>query len=311
MPGPHSSTINWDNINSITKSQIMPTVEDQIFRSNPLMLRLWQEGTKEDGGAFIVQPLLYGEGPAMFFAGMETLPTDDADQVTAAVFNWKQAVAAITISRIDELKNTGPNAMAKLLAIKTEYAQESMRNMLGQGIYSDGLANVKSIVGLQAMVSTNVSYGGISKTNNAFWQSKVNTTATQLSVPLMRNILGQCTEGRHTPNMITSPQVIYDLAYALVEPQKRFGSEMMAKAGFTSILWENRPWVVDSHCPDSNVFMLNTASIDFVSHSDENMRFEDFQKPHNQAGRSAFIFWAGNLVGGNCRRQGRLTAITS
>jgi hypothetical protein len=289
---------------------MLPKVTDNIFRSNPLSMKLHRKGTKLDGGAYITQNLIYAEGPGGAFEGLEPLDVSEAEIITTAVYNWKHYYASVTIRRMDELKNRGRAAFGRLLTSKMRTAEKTMRNLIGQGIYSDGSTNTKLITGLRAMVTTgNVTYGGINKQTNTWWASQVDTN-TALTISRMRTLMGQCTEDADTPDIIVGPQAQYDNYYDLLTPQQRFASKDMARGGFTSILFEGRPFVVDSHCPAGFVYFLNTDYIDFVSHEDENMRFEKFRKPYNQAGRTAFIFWAGNLTGSNCRYQGVFTSLT-
>lgn len=306
-------TINWDNVNTFTERRMLPKTTDQIFRSNPLMMKLHKKGTKLDGGAYITQSLLYAEGPGGAFEGLEALDTSEAEQITAAVFNWKEYYTSITIRKIDELKNRGRAAFGRILTTKMRTAEKTMRNLLGQGIYSDGSTNPKVITGLRAMVTTgSVTYGGIDKSTNSWWNAQVDSS-TALSgisdLTEMRALMGLCTEDADTPDLITTTQTIYDKVYMLFPTYQRFGSSDMARGGFRSILFEGRPLVVDSHCPAGHMYFLNSDYIDLVSHEDDNMRFEPFRQPYNQRGRTAFIFWTGNLTGSNCRFQGAFTVL--
>lgn len=305
-----SSTISWNNVNTLTERVALPRIVDQIFRSNPTINKLWKNGTKLGGGAFITQHLAYAEGPGGAFEGMESHDVSERDQFAPAIFNWKHYYVSITVRRADELKNSGKPAFAKLLTAKMKIAEKTMRNLLAQGLYSDG-SNVKEITGFRAMVTASGVYGNISKTTNSWWQSKIDSTTTTLSIPAMRTLMGRCTEDSDTPDMLVTTQSIYDIYYGLLQPQQRFASESMAKGGFTSIMFEGRPLVVDSHCPTGYLYYFNTDYLDLISHQDENMRFEPFRRPFRQAGRSAFIYWFGNLTGSNCRFQGAMTAIAN
>lgn len=313
MPSPNTTEINWDNVNTFTERRMLPKTTDNIFRSNPLMMKLWRKGTKLDGGAFITQSLMYAEGPGGAFEGLEPLDVSESEQITAATFNWKEYYASITIRKIDELKNRGRAAFGRILTTKMRTAEKTMRNLLGQGIYSDGTTNPKVITGLRAMVTTGaVEYGGISKSLNDWWASKIDSAtdiAELADLTEMRALMGRLTEDSDSPDLITTTQSIYDIIYLFWPDLKRFGSSDMARAGFRSVLFEGRPIVVDSHCPVGHMYFLNTDYIDFVSHEDDNMRFEKFRQPYNQRGRTAFIFWTGNLTGSNCRFQGAFTGI--
>lgn len=313
----HSSTINWDNVNALTERRMLPKITDQIFRSNALMQRLWRKGTKLDGGAYITQMLAYGEGPGGAFEGLEILDTSEAEQFTVAVFQWKHYYAAVTIRRMDELKNRGGPAFARLLTAKMQVAQKTMQNLVGQGVYSDGSTNPKLITGVRAMITDAtdaVTYGGINKAtaSNSWWESKIDRTTTlgTFNIGAMRTLAGRLTEDQESPDIIVTTQGLYDAYYNELQPQQRFADSDLARGGFKNVLFEGRPVVVDSHCPTGFMYMLNTSYIDLVSHEDENMRLEPFRQPYNQAGRTAFLFWAGNLTCSNCRYQGAMTTLT-
>jgi hypothetical protein len=274
-------------------------------------MKLWRKGTKLDGGAYISQNLIYAEGPGGAFEGLEPLDVSEAEIITTAIFNWKHYYVSMTIRRMDELKNRGRAAFSNLLMAKTRTAEKTLRNLLGQGIYSDGSTNPKVITGLRAMVTgSGVTYGGITKTTNTWWRSQVDSTTTALTISAMRTLMGNCTEDAESPDLICTTQAQYNSYYDQLTPQQRFADRDMARGGFTNVLFEGRPVVVDSHCPTGYMYFLNTDYVDFVSHEEENMRFEPFRKPYNQAGRTAYIFWAGNLTGSNCRYQGVFTALT-
>lgn len=312
MPaGVTARTINWDNINTTTDRVIMPKIVDNIFRSNPLQAKLYKKGTKLDGGAYITQPLIYGEGPGGFFTGSAVLDTSAAEILTSAVFEWKFAYASATMEWADELKNAGASAVAKIVMAKMQTMEKTIRNIMGQGIYSDG-TDVASIVGLRAMVSgTGTTYGGISKTTNSWWRSQIDSTTTlaTLSMLTMRNLLGLATEDTDTPDMGVTTQAIYDRVYSLFQPQQRFMDSATLKAGFQNILIEGRPLIVDSHCPTGYLFWLNTDYIDFVTHSAANFKRKPWVEPWNQEVRTTRILWAGNLTGSNCRYQAAHTAL--
>lgn len=310
-----STSIDWNNVNTFTGRRMLPRTVDNIFRSNPLMMKLWKNGTKLDGGAYIVQGLVYAEGPGGAFEGMEEHDVSEAEIATAAIFNWKHYYASVTIRRMDELKNRGRAAFGRILSTRMRTAEKTLRNLLGQGIYSDG-SFPKSITGVRAMVTgTGVVYGNIDKTTNSWWRSQIDSTSTlanlaaDTDLSILRTLMGSATEDADSPNLITTTQTIYNTIYGLLPPLQRFGSGAMADAGFKSLLFEGRPIVVDSHCPTGFLYMLNTDFIDFITHEDENFRWEPFQKPIKQAGRTGIIYWAGNLTGSNCRFQAAATAL--
>lgn len=306
-----STTVNWDEINSTTQRRVLPMFKEQIFRSNPTSMRLWRKGTKLDGGERIHQGLIYAEGPGGWFSGLEVLDTTEVDQVTNAIFEWKELFLSVTIKKIDELKNRGKARIANLLTLKMQTAQKSGKNYLGQGLHSDGVSNTKAMTGLRAMVTASgTTYGNISKTTYSWWRSVVDSTTTVLTIPVMRGIVGDITEDMERPDMIVTTQNLYDKYYNQLQPQQRFADKDVARGGFKNVLFEGIPVTVDSHCPAGYMYFLNTSHIDLVSHQDDNFAFEPFKKPINQRGRTAFITWTGNLTGSNCRFQAVLSNLS-
>lgn len=308
----YSRTINYDNLNTTTDRFLMPGVRDVIMNSNPLQKRLWRKGTKVSGGTFIQQMLRYAEGPAYFFSGTPVFDLSNAEILAPATFEWKKAAATASQDLDDEIKNNGKTAIARVIDVKVETMGESMKQLMGQGIFSDGVADTTQITGLRAMVTgSGTTYGGISKTTNTWWRSQIDSTTTlaTLTISAMRSLMGDCTQDQDTPDLIVTTQDIYDKVYSLFQPQQRFADKDLARGGFTNILFEGRPVVVDSHCPTGYMYFLTTKYIDLWSHSKYNMWRSPWKQPHNQHVLSTYMLWAGNLACGNCRFQGAFTAL--
>lgn len=306
-------TIEWNMVNSLVGRAAVPKIVDNIFRSNYLQNKLWAKQETKSGGSYIQQPLLYAEGPSGWWSGTDIMATDDADIVKSAVFAWKFGYASMTINLEDEVKVSGKEAIADLFSVKSKTAQNSTANLMGQGIYSDGVTNVKSPTGLRAAVTgSGTTYGGISKTTNAFWQSPVDTTTTTLTEQAIQSRIGKVTEGVIRPNLMVTTQDIYDILWGLLGDGKRFVNTNAAMAGYTSIGVSNIELVVDSHCPAAYLYVLNTEFLHLYSHSNNKWRFVPFATPVNQPQlRTAFLLWAGNLTCDNCRFQSALTAIAN
>lgn len=306
-------TINWDMVNSLVERKSIPKVVDNIFRSNWLQNKLWKASETLDGGSYIQQPLLFAEGPSGYWSGTDTLNTSDVDIVKSAVFSWKFAFTSATVNLEDEIKVNGPQALAKLVTVKMQTQEKSGANLIGQGIYSDGTSNIKSITGLRAAVTgSGTTYGGISKTTNAFWVSPIDSTTTTLTEQVIQQRIGRVTEGVIKPNLIVTTQDIYDILWGLLGDAKRQVNTDAGRAGYTSLAVSGVEVVVDSHCPAGYMYILNTEFLHFYSHSQYRWKFVPFATPVNQPQlRSSFMLWAGNMTCDNCRFQTALTAIAN
>lgn len=304
--------LTYDQISAITEKTFIKKLADNYFDSNPLTKRLKEKSLDlVDGGTSIMQPLGYANTTASgWYQGAETLSTTDNDVITSAEYQWKQHYANISITRLDELKNSGDRAMLNFVKEKTKIAEKTMVDNLGTGVYSAG-TDPKSIVGLRVIVGTANTVGGISQANYSWWQAQVDTSTTTLTMAAMQNIYNACTIDSEHPTVATATRSIYNLYYALLQPQQRFMDSETAKGGFSSLMFNGIPVIADSKCPSAHLFFLNENFLHLYVHKDENMRFEPFQKPINQNIKVAKVYWAGALGSSNNRMHGKLSAIVA
>lgn len=307
MPVPQSQTIDYDNVNTLTESRYLPGMIDNIFKSNALLMRLYDKGTKLDGGTFIKQVLIYGEGPGGFYDGRSGMNVSEAEQFSPAIFRYKYGYAAARIARSDELQNSGEAQFKSLLQAKYKVMQKTMKNILGMGVHSDA-SDPLSIVGLQlAVAGSGTVYGQISGTTWDFWRSPIkDMAATPTTDALIQEWLGNATEDNDSPDLLCGRQSQYNIFYNVVEPQKRITDPDMGRLGFKSILVHGLPFVVDSHAAENTTFGLNTNYLNLVTHQDENMRFLGWDHWFSPVSREAFICWAGNLTCSNRRFQTKM-----
>ena len=302
-----------DQLTSITRNYIQPKMYDNIFDSNPLLAKFKSSGryVSQNGGTTIDIPLNYAQTSSSgWFSGSDTLTTADNENITRASYNWKSAYAAITVAEEDKLKNAGELGVIKLLASKAMIAEKTLDDRIGTGLLSDG-TTAKSIVGLRDIVATDQTVGGISQSTSSWWASNVDSTTTTLSISAMNTQFQNATIGADSPDMCVTTRAVYNLFYNLLQPQQRFLDKDMAKAGFTSLMFNSAPIVIDSHCPASHLFMLNMKYLGLYYHPERNMSATEYQKPINQEVLTSRILWMGSLTSSNNRMHALLSGITA
>lgn len=304
--------LTYDQISSITQKKFIPKLYDNVFNSNPLLQRHRKKSYElVDGGTSIMVPLNYAAPTASgWYFGADTLNVNDNDQVTAAEYTWKQLYTNISILRSDELKNAGDEQMLSIVKAKVKIAEKNMEDLLGTGIFSNA-TNAKSIVGLQQIIATGNTIGGISQTSNSWWQSQVDSTTTTLSLSALQTQWNLATIGSWSPTVAVTTRSIFNSYYALLQPQQRFQDSSSAEGGFQSLMFNGLPVLPDSHAPTSNFFFLNEDYMHLFAHKEEDMRFEPFAKPVNQNVKIAKIYWMGAYGTSNARLQAALTALTA
>ncbi len=304
--------LSWDQVSGITEKKFVKKLYDNVFDSNPLL----QRGKKKfyeklDGGTSIMVPLNYAQTASSgWYNGADVLSTSDNEAITAAEYAWKQIYANITITRLDELKNSGDAAKVNLVKSKTQIAEKTIADSLGTGLYNAG-ATANAIIGLQSIVGTSNTVGGISQSSYSWWQGQVDSASTTLTMSALQTIFNACSVDNDQPTVIMATRANYNRYYAILQPQQRFMDADTAKGGFSSLMFNGVPFIADSHCPANNVIMINENYLHLFVHKDEDMRFDPFIKPINQNVRSAKIYWTGALGSSNNRLHGRLSALAA
>jgi hypothetical protein len=302
----------YNQVNAITTKFYIPKIADAIFDTNPTLNRSKKKGWYKtfDGGETIMAPLNYATEGGGWFDGYDTLTTYGVDNISAAEYTLKQLEVPVAISRKEELQNSGKAQIVSLVESKMKIAEKTLADKLGTGIFSAS-TNSKSIVGLGTILGTSNTVGGISQTTYSWWQSQLDSTTTTLTLGAMQTLFQLCTFDNEQPSVGLSTRTIYNKLYALLTPQQRFVDTETASAGFTSIMFNGIPILVDSHQATAALSFINESNLFLYVHSKENMRFEEFQKPINQAVSVGRIYWAGALCSTNNRTHGGFTAITA
>lgn len=297
-------------ISALTQKYYHPILVDNIFSSNSLFQRArkkWYEVV--DGGTSIEVPIAYATTTAAgSYSGAQTLDTTANDQITSLAFDWKQYYANITITGLDELKNSGKQKIVDFLKAKVQLAEKSLANSLGTALFNLGTA-ANDLIGLRLGIDSAGTYGGVSRTTYTWLAAQEDGSTTVLSLSAMQSLFGDCTVGNDKPTVAITTQDIYDDYWSLLQPQQRFTDKNTADGGFTNLMFNGIPVIVDSHCPASHLFFINEDYIGIRAAKQRNFYFRPFQQPENQDVSTAKIFWTGYLFINNCRMHGKFNAL--
>ena len=281
---------------------------------NALLRRLRENGNQTSvTGRDIVRELEYADnGTVQFYSGYETLDVSPSDVLSAAVFEYKQLAGNVTISGLEQVKNSGEQAIINLLEARINVLEKSMMNSLSTSIYSDGTGSSgKEVGGLQLIVADagTGTVGGINSSTYTFWQN-VQTTATSSAFSTsnvqadMNNIYLQLVRGADSPDLVMAGTNAYKAFLGSLQAIQRITSDDLANSGFTSVQYLNSDVVFDSSCNTDRMYFLNTdylrlevaASRDFVP--------GEAKMSVNQDAMVTPMFWSGNLTCSNRALQG-------
>jgi hypothetical protein len=308
MPGPNT---NWDQISAITEKYFVPKLEDAIFKAVPLLQRMEKRKELVDGGTKVMIPLNYAQSAAGgWYSGADTLDNTDNDSITAAEFDWKQIYEPISITKLDELKNSGQAAKVNFVKSKMKIAEKSMKDKVAVGLWNAG-TTTDAILGIRSFLSVSATYGGISQSTYSWWQANIDSTTTTLSIPKMEDQWAAAALNGESPTVLLGGSGRFSSYYNMLQPQQRFTDSASAKGGFQNLMFNGVPFLMDSKAPSTHLVMLNEDYLNLLIHKDENFKMDPFQKPVNQNVRVAHIFATMVFASSNNRMHAALTALTA
>ena len=306
---------NFDALLSTTLANYRDQLTDNVFTARPLTYFLMDKGRIRmlNGGTKIVEPLIYGTNSTVgSYSGYDSIALTPQDGITAAEYDWKQYVASISISGIEEAKNNGEQEIINLLEAKIMQAEESMREGFNQMFFGDGTGNGgKNWNGLGNLVEASGTVGGIDRSTNAYWRSYENNSAGALTLAKMATAYNSVSVGNDHPDMILTTQTLFEKYEALLQPQLRYTDTRTADAGFQNLLFKAAPVVYDVHCSSGVMYVLNSKYLTLVGHSQKWFSQTPFVQPEDVDARYALIMCYGNLTVRNAAKQGKLTAQTA
>ncbi len=305
---------NLSEIVTTTLRNRSRTLSDNVSNHNALLRRLRENGNQTSvTGRDIVRELEYADnGTVQFYAGYESLDVSPSDVLSAAVFDYKQLAGNVTISGLEQIKNSGTEAIINLLEARINVLEKSMMNSLSTSLYSDGTGTSgKEVGGLQLIVADagTGTVGGINSSTYSFWQN-VQTTATSSAFSVanvqtdMNTIYLSLVRGADSPDLVMAGTNAYTAFLGSLQAIQRITSDDLARSGFTSLQYLNSDVVFDSACNTNRMYFLNTdylrlevaASRDFVP--------GEAKMSVNQDALVTPLFWSGNLTCSNRALQG-------
>lgn len=317
-----ATAIGTNVVTSIARHFILPEITDNIYNSNPLWFRMNAAKKKMiQGGTQIEFPLMYQRFAAGgFYSGLDLLDVAPSDTVKNGALDWKQAFVPVTVDGLTLIKTDSPEAIANFINMYFAQAEMELAEIVGNSLWTDGVSNTKNIDGLKGVVDDGTvlaSYAGITRSTNTWWQSTVDSSTTTLALDKMQTMHGNCAKGGRAPTLIVVTQLNYNRYWVLMSNKQNIylqaqgHDEQLANAGFTNMLFNGCPIVVDSHVPANHLFFLNEDFMYYGVSPRADFYMEDFQKPIQQDAMVAKILWAGNLICTNVGRQGKMTAVTA
>lgn len=332
MASPNLSEIVTTTLRNRSKD-----LADNVTRNNALANRLREKGKAKpfSGGRTIVQEIEYAmNGTYKRYSGYETLNIAPSDVFTAAEFPIRQAAVAVSISGLEQLQNSGAEAIIDLLESRIGNAERTFANGLAFDMYSDGSAT-SQMGGLQLLVAaapTSGVIGGIDRSSWVFWRNvKYSSTtdggaaATSANIQSYMNRLAiQLVRGRDGTDLIVADNNYFRLYLESLQAIQRITDTKTAGVGFTSLKYFGGGRDIDvvldggfqgfstdpiavGGAPTNTMYFLNSNYLFYRPHRDRNcVPLDPDRFSVNQDAMVKLIGWAGNMTMSNAALQGVL-----
>jgi len=307
---------------------------DNTLKNNALLQYLNSKGNVKpfSGGNVILQELMYNDPNtqnASSYSGYDVIDITPNSPLTAPQYDIKQYAAAVTISGLEQLMNSGKEAIIDLLEGRIMVAEKQLMNQISAGVYSDGTGNGgKDITGLAAAISTTPTtgtYGGINRATWTFWRNVAFSGVTDGGAPAnasniqsyMNRTILQTVRGTDSPDLCVADNNYYRLFLESLQAIQRVTTEEDAGAGFSSLAYfgAGKKMMVrldggiGGSIPTNRMYFLNTDYIFFRPHRDRNMvPIGGDRQSVNQDAIVKLIGWAGNLTTSGSQFQAVLGA---
>ena len=322
---------------------------DNMSRNNALLSRLNRRGRVKtfSGGRTIVQELNYANNQTFqWYSGYQVLNIAPSQTFTAAEFPIRQSACAVSISGLEELQNSGEEAIIDLLESRIENAEDTFMNGMSNGVYGDGTVT-GSVGGLQLLIEQSSSpsntVGGISRSTWTFWQNQAYSGMSNGGAAVsaaniqqyMDSLWVTLVRGRDSPDLIVADNNYYKLYWQSLQAIQRIATENgegeFGTLGFQTLKYNTADVVLDGGfqgystdplpyetsagtsavggAPSNSMYFLNTKYLHWRPHSRRNMVPLDPDRfSVNQDAMIKLIGWAGNMTISNCFLQGVLYA---
>jgi|TARA_R100000544_G_scaffold27464_2_gene14311 hypothetical protein len=305
---------NLSEIVSTSLANRSKTLSDNVSNHNALLRRLKERGNQTSvTGRSIVRELEYAaNGTVAWYQGYETMNVEPQDVISAAEFQYKQLGGTVTISGLEQVKNSGTEAVINLLEARINVLEKSMMNTMSTALYSDGTgSNGKELGGL-ALVVADAGTGTVGSINSGtftFWQN-AQTTATSSAFSVaniqtdMNTMYLNLIRGADSPDLIMADGNAFKAFLGSLQAIQRITSDDMARSGFTSVQYLNSDVIFDSSCPANHMYFLNTDYLRLEVAAGRDFVPSETKTSINQDAISTAMMWAGALTCSNRSLQG-------
>lgn len=275
---------NWGEMVTATLEHRRKKIADALSKNNALLYETKRRGRAKTigGGRTITQPIMIGTENANFqwYVGREALNVAGQEVLTSAEYPWKQYACGVSMSGLEMLQNDGAEQVIKMMTVRIQHAEKTIKNQMHAASYGDGTASGGKVFGGLGLMVNDVAgatVGGINSTTYTWWDNKRTVLG---ALPTVSNIYSSMlalqlnlSRDGDKPNLIIADNSYYAIYAASLQAQQRFMDRKMAAAGFENLMFQTTPVVFDGgqggYAP-VGMYFLNMDTLEMTMHRKRN-----------------------------------------
>lgn len=331
------------DIIATTIQQRSRDLADNVTNNNGLLRRLKSKGNVRtfSGGNVIMEEIMYNDATMAnvnSYSGFEILNIQQNSPISAPQYAISQYAAAVSISGLEMLQNSGREKMIDLLEGRMKVAEGQLLNRISNDLYLDGTGNGgKNLTGLASAVSSTPTgtYGGISRTTFPFWANIAYSGVTNGGAAVSAaNIQAYMTavairgvRGTDKMDTIVAGNNYYQFYVNSMQAIQRVSDPDLSGAGFANLKFYGGGTAADvildggiytggdsvntswAGANTNIMYFLNTDYLFFRPHADRNfVAIGGERQSVNQDAVVKLIGWAGNMTCSGSQFNGVLSA---
>ena len=321
----------------------MPKVVDTILDSNVYFTRIVGAAKKWQYGDQVKFPIFYQKNDTGgSFSGYDLLDTNAVDTRINLEFDPSFTYKTVSLPLTELSVNATAEKVLDLARTELEWASYSLADDLGTQFYGSNATTTKNFIGLTDIVDDGTSvatYGGQARATYATLDATKTASGGSISLDKMETLHNAVTSGSIAPTIGVCNETVWALYSKLLQPQERINKEvgrvkgMNSGTGFVGLDFKGIPVLKDEKATAQTFFFLNENYLDFYAlpfAKSEAVNFSstidgnDYSTvkglgfswtnwiiPSNQAAVISHIYFSGQHLSQNPKRQGKLTGVTT
>lgn len=249
---------------------------DNFFTGTPLLERMRVNDQVRTlspaNGRQIVLPVIINEAQGGYYNGLDNFGAADAEEVSAAIYEWRAARKVPAIDGLQDWQNTGAAQIVPLWASKLKIAGMGINEAVTSAMYADPTTadTSLSIIPLEQFLDDSATYspGQINSADVPRWigQTTVAGGGVALSMAMVETAYLNASEGSVQPTDIVLSKAGYGRFFGLTVANQRYlGKD--ERVGFENLKFNRAVVHFDSHIlTTGGAFTLERAYILNLDH---------------------------------------------